>query len=78
MPAFPKLAYNLYFEANTTEAIAELNQNITRSVRAILRTAASPPPASFLKSTDSFLDAWKDVEIVCKPSKPLPFLSLTK
>lgn len=76
VPAFPNLAYNLYFEANTTEAAAELNKNITRSVRGVLRTVDSPPPASFLKSTDSFLAAWNDVEIVCKLLYPLRLTSL--
>ncbi|KAF7984325.1 hypothetical protein HWV62_15319 [Athelia sp. TMB] len=62
VPMFPKLAYNLYFEANTSVAIAELDQNIRRSVRGVLRTVDSPPPVAFLKSNESFLEAWSEVD----------------
>lgn len=69
--ALPKLAYQLFFSGKTEEAIAELDKDIKRSIRATLRTGDSPPPASFLTSTDSFLDAWHDVEEIA----PVPFFS---
>ena len=62
VPMFPKLAYNLYFEANTSTAIAELDHNIRRTVRGVLRTVDSPPPVAFLKSQESFLGAWSEVD----------------
>ncbi|KAF7981811.1 hypothetical protein HWV62_31923 [Athelia sp. TMB] len=68
VPMFPKLAYNLYFEANTSTAIAELDQNIRRSVRGVLRTVDSPPPVAFLKSNESFLEAWSEIP-------PVPFFT---
>ncbi|KAK7045492.1 hypothetical protein VNI00_007745 [Paramarasmius palmivorus] len=69
--ALPKLAYQLFFSGKTQEAIAELDKDIKRTIRATLRTGASPPPASFLTSPDSFLDAWRDVEEI----PPVPFFS---
>jgi soluble epoxide hydrolase / lipid-phosphate phosphatase len=45
-------------------AVVELDQNIRRSVRATLRTVASPPPDTFLKSNVSYLSAWDSVEQV--------------
>jgi len=58
--ALPKLTYQIFFEENTQAAIAELNKNIRRSLRAVLRCKSSPPPESFLTSTTSFLDAYSD------------------
>jgi len=58
--AFPKLAYQIYFEKNTQAAIAELNKDIRRSLRAVLRSKSSPPPDSFLTGTTGFLDAYSD------------------
>jgi soluble epoxide hydrolase/lipid-phosphate phosphatase len=62
--AFPALAYQVFFEDHTAAAIVELDKNTTRTIRATLRTVDSPPPAAFLKSKDSFLSGWKDVDIV--------------
>lgn len=44
--------------------MAELDQDIRRTLRATLRTVASPPPDTFLKSNDSYLSAWGGVENV--------------
>jgi hypothetical protein len=61
---FPALSYQVFFEENTADAIIELDNNITRTIRATLRTVDSPPPATFLKSTSSFLSGWNDVATV--------------
>lgn len=45
-------------------AVAELDQDIRRTVRATLRTVASPPPDAFLKSNKSYLSAWDGVKQV--------------
>jgi hypothetical protein len=58
------LTYQIFFDSQTDVAIVELDQDIRRSVRAALRTVASPPPDTFLKSNDSFLSAWDSVEQV--------------
>ncbi|KAF8488684.1 Alpha/Beta hydrolase protein [Gautieria morchelliformis] len=58
----PALSYQAYFEKHTREAAEELNASIRRTLRAIYRSSASPPPAEFLKSTTSFLDAWQEHE----------------
>ncbi|KAF8876157.1 Alpha/Beta hydrolase protein [Infundibulicybe gibba] len=71
VPALPALAYQVYLDTKTSDAAAELNKDIRRTLRATLRTAASPPPANFLTSTQSFLDGWKDVDEI----PPIPFLS---
>ena len=86
LPLFPTLTYQLFFDRKTDEAIAELDKDVRRSLRATLRTADSPPPESFLQSGDSFLAAWdsvKEVRGVLKSTKILiaskfrssPFLS---
>lgn len=60
--ALPKLTYQVYFDAQTESAVAELDANIRRATRATLRTAAIPPPDAFLQSSESFLAAWDDHE----------------
>jgi len=69
--ALPKLTYQLYFDRKLDAAIAERDQNITRTIRATLRTVDSPPPDEYLKSSDSFLDAWVHV----KEIPPVPFFT---
>ncbi|KAI0092874.1 alpha/beta-hydrolase [Irpex rosettiformis] len=64
----PKLAYNVFFQHNTTNAIQELNRDVRRTLRGTLRTVDSPPPDEFLKQTDSFLRGWDAVEEI--PSIP--------
>jgi hypothetical protein len=61
---FPALAYQIFFEDHTAAATVELGKNITRTTRATLRTVDSPPPAAFLKSKNSYLSGWNDVDIV--------------
>jgi soluble epoxide hydrolase / lipid-phosphate phosphatase len=56
------LTYQIFFEKNTQVAIAELNKDIRRSLRATLRCRASPPPDAFLTSPTSFLDVYSDYE----------------
>ena len=60
----PHFGYQEYFAEQTSTAIAELNTDIRRTLRASLRTVASPPPSDFLTSTSSYLDAWKNVSTV--------------
>lgn len=60
--ALPKLNYQVFFEKNTHAAIKELNKDIRRSLRAVLRCKSSPPPDSFLLSNTSLLDAYTDYE----------------
>ncbi|KAG6899480.1 hypothetical protein C0993_009900 [Termitomyces sp. T159_Od127] len=71
VPVFPRLAYQIYFDAESDAAVAELDRDIRRTVRATLRTVASPPPDAYLRSTDSFLDAWNEVDEI----PPVPFFS---
>jgi len=71
VPALPKLAYQLFFDGNTPAAIEELDKDIRRTIRGTMRTVASPPPDTFLRSQDSFLDAWSDVEEI----PPVPFFT---
>ncbi|KAJ7983035.1 Alpha/Beta hydrolase protein [Mycena polygramma] len=69
--ALPKLSYQLFFNHQTPEAIAELDKDIRRTIRGTLRTVASPPPDEFLKSRVSFLAGWNDVAEI----PPVPFFS---
>jgi soluble epoxide hydrolase/lipid-phosphate phosphatase len=57
----PCLTYQLFFERQTDAAIAELDDDKRRTLRATLRTVESPPPADFLQSRDSFLGSWANV-----------------
>ncbi|KAJ7197005.1 alpha/beta-hydrolase [Mycena pura] len=68
---FPKIAYQVYFDKHTADAVSELDRDVRRTVRSTLRTVASPPPDAFLRSTTSFLEAWGDVAEI----PPVPFFS---
>ncbi|KZO94098.1 alpha/beta-hydrolase [Calocera viscosa TUFC12733] len=57
----PKLTYQIYFANDTTGATTELDSDIRRTLRGTLRSVQSPPPAAFLTSTTSFMEAWADV-----------------
>jgi len=57
----PKLTYQIYFANDTDGATKELDTDIRRTLRGTLRSVQSPPPAAFLTSTTSFMDAWADV-----------------
>lgn len=77
----PHLAYQVYFAEQTSTAVAELDTDIRRTLRATLRTVASPPPADFLLSNSSYLVAWQNVstvglEMMCliSPSNSTPIL----
>ncbi|KAJ7083118.1 Alpha/Beta hydrolase protein [Mycena belliarum] len=69
--ALPKLTYQLFFDQNTSQAVAELDKDMRRSIRATLRTVASPPPTDFLTSSTSYLEAWEDVAEI----PPVPFFT---
>ncbi|KAJ7618451.1 Alpha/Beta hydrolase protein [Roridomyces roridus] len=69
--ALPRLTYQIYFKRRTNEAIAELDKDIRRSLRAVFRTHASPPPDAFLQSQTEFLGAWADVAEI----PPMPFFT---
>lgn len=64
VPEFPRLAYQIYFAEQTSAAIAELNTDIRRTLRATLRNVKSPPPPDFLLSNSSFLAGWQNVSTV--------------
>lgn len=70
MKAHPRLAYQLFFDRQTTAAIAELDRDVRRTLRGTLRDVTSPPPESFLTSPDTFLGAWDGVDEVC--FSPIP------
>jgi soluble epoxide hydrolase/lipid-phosphate phosphatase len=72
--AFPHLAYQVYFADQTSAAAAELNADIRRTLRATLRTVASPPPADFLLSNSSYLVGWKNVSTVSLEKMCMLFL----
>ncbi|KAI0337357.1 alpha/beta-hydrolase [Trametopsis cervina] len=67
----PTIAYNVFFQDKTLEAAQELNGDIRRTLRGIMRTVESPPPSEFLKQTDSFMRGWDSVEDI----PPIPFLT---
>ncbi|KAJ7886170.1 Alpha/Beta hydrolase protein [Mycena olivaceomarginata] len=69
--ALPKLSYQLFFNHKTPEAIAELDKDVRRTIRATLRTVASPPPDAFLTSRTSFLSGWEGVTEI----PPVPFFT---
>ncbi|KAF8838646.1 alpha/beta-hydrolase [Paxillus ammoniavirescens] len=68
--SMPTLSYQTFFEKNTSEAVVELNNDIRRTLRGTLRSVDSPPPAEFLKSTETFMGAWKGRKI-----PQIPYLS---
>ncbi|KAJ7911118.1 Alpha/Beta hydrolase protein [Mycena leptocephala] len=69
--ALPKLSYQLFFNKNTPEAVAELDNDVRRTIRATLRTVASPPPDEFLKSRSTFVGGWDNVAEI----PPVPFFT---
>lgn len=71
VPFLPALNYQLFFDQETGKAVRELDADIRRTIRATLRTVASPPPSDFLRSSESFLVGWDDV----KEIDPVPFFS---
>ncbi|TRM68733.1 Alpha/Beta hydrolase protein [Schizophyllum amplum] len=71
VPLLPKLAYNVFFAENTSIAVAELNQDVRRTLRGTLRQKSSPPPDDFLTYTDTFIGAWKDYAEI----PPIPFFT---
>lgn len=69
--ALPKLSYQSHFEKSTSQAVAELNQDIRRTIRATLRSVDSKPPDAFLRSKTSFLKAYRHMDTI----PPVPFFS---
>ncbi|KAI0254201.1 alpha/beta-hydrolase [Lactifluus subvellereus] len=67
----PRLAYQLFFDRQTSAAADELERDVRRTLRGTLRDVASPPPESFLTSVDTFVGAWDSVEEI----PPIPFFS---
>ncbi|KAI0301880.1 Alpha/Beta hydrolase protein [Multifurca ochricompacta] len=74
VPEFPRLTYQL--------CNSELDTDIRRTLRATLRTVASPPPPDFLLSNSSYLVGWENVTTVSltvvlssAQIPPIPFLS---
>lgn len=58
----PTLSYQVFFAQNTSEAIVELNRDVRRTLRGTMRSVASPPPKSFLRSRETFMGAWDGME----------------
>ena len=57
----PRLAYQLFFQDKTDAAVAELDKDIRRSLRATYRSVDAPPPDAFLTSKDSYLAAYDEM-----------------
>ncbi|KIP10279.1 hypothetical protein PHLGIDRAFT_65945 [Phlebiopsis gigantea 11061_1 CR5-6] len=57
-PTLPSLGYQVYFNNYTTEAIAELNTDVRRSLRSTYRGHANPPPEGFLVAQTNYLGAY--------------------
>lgn len=70
----PRLAYQIYFQTNTSEAVKELGKDIRRTVRATYKSADSPPPDKFLVATDNFLGAYDGIDEI----EPIPFMSMVE
>ena len=62
--AHPRLAYQLFFDKQTSVAADELDRDVRRTLRGTLRDVASPPPESFLTSPDTYIGGWDDVDEV--------------
>jgi len=60
--AHPRLAYQVFFDTQTHEAVAELERDIRRTLRGTLLHLTSPRPEDFLTSSDTFLGAWDHFE----------------
>ncbi|KAF9558413.1 alpha/beta-hydrolase [Agrocybe pediades] len=71
VPMLPTLTYQLFFDSQPKAAAMELDRDVRRTIRATLRTVASPPPDDFLKDKESFLSAWDGVEEIA----PVPFFT---
>ncbi|KAF8906764.1 Alpha/Beta hydrolase protein [Gymnopilus junonius] len=69
--SIPSLGYQIFFDSQPEIAVAELDKDIRRTVRATLRTVDSPAPDDFLKSDKSFLAAWDGFDEV----PPAPFFT---
>lgn len=67
----PKLAYQVFFERNTSDAVSELDMDIRRTLRATLRSVESPPPDHFLTRDDTFIGTWNEIQEI----PPIPFLT---
>lgn len=71
VPVFPELAYQVFLGETPKAAADELDRDVRRSLRATLRTVASPPPEGFLTDTHSFLSAYADIAEI----PPIPFFT---
>ncbi|EJD44007.1 alpha/beta-hydrolase [Auricularia subglabra TFB-10046 SS5] len=65
------LTYQLYFERQTVIAALELAKSPRRTLRAVYRDIAHPPPAGFLTSDDDFLGAYDGMDL----DDRIPYLS---
>lgn len=72
MKAHPRLAYQLFFDKQTSAATDELDRDVRRTLRGTLRDVASPPPESFLMSPDTFIGAWDGVDEVRSSMSRVP------
>lgn len=65
------LTYQLYFERQTVIAALELSKSARRTLRAVYRDVAHPPPPGFLTSDDDFLGAYDGMDL----DDRIPYLS---
>jgi soluble epoxide hydrolase/lipid-phosphate phosphatase len=55
---FSRLMYMVYFDDKMEKAVAELEGNVRRTLRATYRSIKDPPPEAFSKSGEAFLDVY--------------------
>ena len=67
---FPSLMYFVYFDDKMEKAVAELEGDVRRTLRAAYRSVKNPPPEGFLKSGDALLDAYGPAEVIIFSSFP--------
>ena len=62
--AYPRLAYQFFFDRQSSAAAAGLERDVRRTLRGTLLDVASPPPETFLTSPDTYTGALDSVEEV--------------
>ena len=55
--------YHLYFDEKMDEAIEELGKDVRRSLRATYKSFKNPSPSGFLRSKDTYLQAYDGHEV---------------
>lgn len=64
VPLLPKLGYTIFFSTKTEEAVAELDEDIRKSLRVPLgNPGRTNSPPEFLASTETFMGPWNGLEV---------------